>query len=45
MEKKLMENHLTEREMNVLYYLAQGLTNEEISENLHIISKSIKLAT
>ena len=37
-----MENHLTEREMNVLYYLAQGLTNEEISENLHISVHTVK---
>lgn len=27
---------LTERELNVLYYLASGLTNKEISENLNI---------
>ena len=42
MEKKLMENHLTEREMNVLFYLAQGLTNEEISANLHISVHTVK---
>ncbi len=37
-----MENHLTEREMNVLFYLAQGLTNEEISANLHISVHTVK---
>ncbi len=42
MEKKLMENHLTEREMSVLFYLAQGLTNEEISEKLHISVHTVK---
>lgn len=42
MEKKLMENHLTEREMSVLFYLAQGLTNEEISEKLHITVHTVK---
>ena len=28
--------NLTEREMNVLYYLVSGLTNKEISKNLNI---------
>lgn len=37
-----MENHLTEREMSVLFYLAQGLTNEEISEKLHITVHTVK---
>ena len=37
-----MENHLTEREMGVLFYLAQGLTNEEISEKLHISVHTVK---
>lgn len=37
-----MENHLTEREMNVLFYLAQGLTNEEIAEKLHISVHTVK---
>ena len=37
-----MENHLTEREMNVLFYLAQGLTNEEIAERLHISVHTVK---
>ena len=31
-----MKPILTEREMNVLYYLAQGFKNEEISQELHI---------
>ena len=37
-----MENHLTEREMSVLFYLAQGLTNEEISEKLHMTVHTVK---
>ena len=37
-----MENRLTEREINVLYNLAQGLTNEEIAEKLHISVHTIK---
>lgn len=37
-----MENHLTEREMNVLFYLAQGLTNEEIADKLHISVHTVK---
>lgn len=37
-----MVNCLTEREMNVLYYLAQGLTNEEISQKLHISVHTVK---
>ena len=37
-----MENHLTEREMGVLFYLAQGLTNEEIALKLHISVHTVK---
>ena len=37
-----MDNHLTEREKNVLFYLAQGLTNEEIAEKLHISVHTVK---
>ena len=37
-----MKNKLTERELNVLLYLAQGLTNEEISEKLHISVHTVK---
>ncbi len=37
-----MKNNLTERELNVLLYLAQGLTNEEISEKLHISVHTVK---
>lgn len=37
-----MENYLTERETNVLYYLAQGLTNEEIAQQLHISVHTVK---
>lgn len=43
MEKILMDNNnLTERESNVLYYLAKGLTNEEIAEKLHISVHTVK---
>ena len=34
--------NLTERECNVLFYLAQGLTNEEISNKLHISVHTVK---
>ena len=37
-----MKNYLTEREQNVVYYLAQGFTNEEIAENLHISVHTVK---
>ena len=37
-----MDCHLTEREKNVLLNLAQGLTNEEISANLHISVHTVK---
>ena len=37
-----MEIHLTEREKNVLFYLATGLTNEEISSKLHISVHTVK---
>lgn len=43
MEKILMDNNkLTERESNVLFYLAKGLTNEEIAEKLHISVHTVK---
>lgn len=43
MEKILMDNNnLTERESNVLFYLAKGLTNEEIAEILHISVHTVK---
>lgn len=35
-------NNLTERESNVLFYLAKGLTNEEIAEKLHISIHTVK---
>lgn len=35
-------NKLTERESNVLFYLAKGLTNEEIAEKLHISVHTVK---
>ena len=41
MEKK-MEILLTEREKNVLFYLMQGLTNEEIASKLHISVHTVK---
>lgn len=37
-----MENCLTEREMNVMFYLVQGLTNDEISKKLHISVHTVK---
>ena len=37
-----MENGLTDREKSVLFYLAQGLTNEEISRKLHISVHTVK---
>lgn len=37
-----MEIHLTEREKGVLFYLASGLTNEEISGRLHISVHTVK---
>ena len=37
-----MEYHLTEREMSVILCLAQGLTNEEIANRLHISVHTVK---
>jgi len=37
-----MEVNLTERENNVLYYLAKGLTNEEIALKLSISVHTVK---
>lgn len=37
-----MDINLTERERNVLFYLAKGLTNEEIAENLNISVHTVK---
>lgn len=37
-----MKYHLTERENNVLFNLAQGLTNEEIAAKLHISVHTVK---
>ncbi len=37
-----MENYLTEREKNVLHYLALGLKNEEIAKKLHISVHTVK---
>lgn len=37
-----MEYHLTEREMSVVLCLAQGLTNEEIANRLHISVHTVK---
>lgn len=37
-----MKYRLTERENNVLFNLAQGLTNEEIAAKLHISVHTVK---
>lgn len=37
-----MKYHLTERKNNVLFNLAQGLTNEEIAAKLHISVHTVK---
>ena len=37
-----MEYHLTEREMSVVLCLAQGFTNEEIANRLHISVHTVK---
>ena len=37
-----MEYHLTEREISVVLCLAQGLTNEEIANRLHISVHTVK---
>ena len=37
-----MINNLTERELNVIHYLAQGFTNEEIAKKLHISVHTVK---
>ena len=37
-----MENCLTEREIKVLFYLVQGLTNEEIAKQLNISVHTVK---
>ena len=36
------KTNLTERERNVLFYLAQGLTNEVIADKLHISVHTVK---
>ena len=42
MEKIKMDYHLTEREMSVIFCLAQGFTNEEIANKLHISVHTVK---
>ena len=42
MEKIQMDYHLTEREMSVIFCLAQGFTNEEIANKLHISVHTVK---
>ena len=37
-----MKNVLTEREQNVLEYVAQGFINSEIAEKLHISVHTVK---
>lgn len=37
-----MKNILTEREQNVILYVAQGFINSEIAEKLHISVHTVK---
>ncbi len=37
-----MKNILTEREQNVLFYVAQGFINSEIADKLHISVHTVK---
>ena len=37
-----MKNNLTNREHCVLFYLAMGLTNEEIADKIHISVHTVK---
>jgi LuxR family maltose regulon positive regulatory protein len=37
-----MKNILTERELSVISYVAQGLINSEIAEKLHISVHTVK---
>lgn len=37
-----MDRNLTERELHVLFYLAKGLTNDEIANILHISVHTVK---
>ncbi len=37
-----MKSTLTEREQNVLFYVAQGFVNSEIAEKLHISVHTVK---
>lgn len=37
-----MQNNLTQREQSVMNYLAQGLTNEDISKKLNISVHTVK---
>ena len=39
---KKMKNILTERERNVLFYVAQGFINSEIAERLNISVHTVK---
>lgn len=40
-----VKDHLTERETEVLYYIAAGMSNKEIGEKLHISSSTVKTHT
>ena len=37
-----MKNILTDREQNVLFYVAQGFINSEIADKLHISVHTVK---
>jgi histidine kinase len=43
--KETVKNQLTERETEVLYYMAAGMTNKEIGEKLHISASTVKTHT
>jgi ATP/maltotriose-dependent transcriptional regulator MalT len=40
-----VKDQLTEREMEVLYYIAEGMTNKEIGEKLCISASTVKTHT
>jgi len=43
--KETVKDQLTERETEVLYYMAAGMTNKEIGKKLHISASTVKTHT